>query len=237
MGRFLSPDWSAKVEPVPYAKLDNPQSLNLYGYAGNNPLSRIDADGHYELNASGCSGKNAASCQKKYDKAATKFETQRAKNLNSKNDSIRNAAANYGAKGEVNGVHVGFGDTKSQGNNGGVNPFSSTPGNTNIQVTLDFSRAGSSETITHEGTHVGEDEKFLDSFDPRTGGYDQSLNPTHFQTEFNAFKAGANVNQEHGFGPNDVQGITNYINANYPAGILPLPVFPVSLFPAGVPDE
>jgi len=46
MGRFMSPDWSAKVEPVPYAKLDNPQSLNLYAYVGNNPLIRIDADGH-----------------------------------------------------------------------------------------------------------------------------------------------------------------------------------------------
>jgi hypothetical protein len=29
MGRFMSPDWSAKAEPVPYAKLDNRQSLNL----------------------------------------------------------------------------------------------------------------------------------------------------------------------------------------------------------------
>ena len=38
MGRFLVPDWSAKVTPVPYAKLDNPQSLNLYAYVGNNPL-------------------------------------------------------------------------------------------------------------------------------------------------------------------------------------------------------
>jgi RHS repeat-associated protein len=46
MGRFLSPDWSAKEEPVPYAKLDNPQTLNLYSYVQNNPLSRIDADGH-----------------------------------------------------------------------------------------------------------------------------------------------------------------------------------------------
>ncbi len=46
MGRFMSPDWSAKEEPVPYAKLDDPQSLNLYGYVGNNPLSRTDADGH-----------------------------------------------------------------------------------------------------------------------------------------------------------------------------------------------
>jgi RHS repeat-associated protein len=46
MGRWMSPDWSAKEEPVPYAKLDNPQSLNLYGYVGNNPLSMADADGH-----------------------------------------------------------------------------------------------------------------------------------------------------------------------------------------------
>ena len=46
MGRMMSPDWSAKAEPVPYAKLDNPQSLNLYEYVGNNPLSRADADGH-----------------------------------------------------------------------------------------------------------------------------------------------------------------------------------------------
>jgi RHS repeat-associated protein len=47
-GRFLSPDWSAKEEPVPYAKLDNPQTLNLYGYVGNNPMSKVDADGHQE---------------------------------------------------------------------------------------------------------------------------------------------------------------------------------------------
>jgi RHS repeat-associated protein len=46
MGRFLSPDWSAKEDPVPYAKLDDPQTLNLYSYVGNNPLARADADGH-----------------------------------------------------------------------------------------------------------------------------------------------------------------------------------------------
>ncbi len=45
-GRFLSPDWSAKVQPVPYAKLDNPQTLNLYGYMQNNPLGGVDQDGH-----------------------------------------------------------------------------------------------------------------------------------------------------------------------------------------------
>jgi RHS repeat-associated protein len=46
VGRWMSPDWSAKEEPVPYAKLDDPQSLNLYDYVRNNPLSSIDADGH-----------------------------------------------------------------------------------------------------------------------------------------------------------------------------------------------
>jgi len=46
MGRFLSPDWAAKAWPVPYAKLDDPQTLNLYGYLRNNPLGGVDADGH-----------------------------------------------------------------------------------------------------------------------------------------------------------------------------------------------
>jgi hypothetical protein len=43
----MSPDWSIKVTPIPYAKLSDPQSLNLYTYVLNNPLSRRDADGHY----------------------------------------------------------------------------------------------------------------------------------------------------------------------------------------------
>jgi len=46
MGRFMSPDWSAKEDPVPYAELDDPQSLNLYAYVQNNPLIRFDKDGH-----------------------------------------------------------------------------------------------------------------------------------------------------------------------------------------------
>jgi hypothetical protein len=49
MGRWLSPDWSEKAEPVPYAKLDDPQSLNLYSYVRNNPLRLVDADGHADV--------------------------------------------------------------------------------------------------------------------------------------------------------------------------------------------
>ena len=46
MGRFMSPDWTAKYEPVPYAKLGDPQTLNLYAYVLNNPLTHFDPDGH-----------------------------------------------------------------------------------------------------------------------------------------------------------------------------------------------
>ncbi len=46
LGRFTTPDWSAKVVPVPYAQMGDPQSLNLYAYVRNNPLIHVDADGH-----------------------------------------------------------------------------------------------------------------------------------------------------------------------------------------------
>jgi RHS repeat-associated protein len=61
VGRFMSPDWSVQVEPVPYAKLDDPQSLNLYAYVGNNPLRTVDPDGHdpAEILANSSQGLNA----------------------------------------------------------------------------------------------------------------------------------------------------------------------------------
>jgi len=46
IGRFTTPDWSAKVVPVPYAQMADPQTLNLYAYVGNNPMTRTDSDGH-----------------------------------------------------------------------------------------------------------------------------------------------------------------------------------------------
>ncbi|MBZ5507365.1 MAG: hypothetical protein LAO78_18045 [Acidobacteriia bacterium] len=44
--RWLTPDWSADPTPVPYGSMDNPQSLNLYAYVLNNPVTLPDIDGH-----------------------------------------------------------------------------------------------------------------------------------------------------------------------------------------------
>ncbi len=45
-GRFTSPDWSERPQPVPYADFEDPQTLNLYAYVRNNPLLMADEDGH-----------------------------------------------------------------------------------------------------------------------------------------------------------------------------------------------
>lgn len=63
----MSPDWSAKVEPVPYAKLGDPQSLNLYGYMLDSPLDGVDQDGHQVtpgfLTSEACAQQGNAYCQ------------------------------------------------------------------------------------------------------------------------------------------------------------------------------
>jgi len=49
IARFYQPDfneYSSHPSPVPYAKLNNPQSLNLYTYVLDNPLSLREVDGH-----------------------------------------------------------------------------------------------------------------------------------------------------------------------------------------------
>jgi len=46
LGRFMTPDWAARPTAVPYAVFGDPQSLNLYGYVRNDPVSGADLDGH-----------------------------------------------------------------------------------------------------------------------------------------------------------------------------------------------
>ena len=52
-GGWMSPDWSESPAAIPYATLLNPQSLNLYSYAGNDPVSGQDLDGHFTISFGG----------------------------------------------------------------------------------------------------------------------------------------------------------------------------------------
>ncbi len=86
LGRFTTPDWSAKVVPVPYAAMGDPQSLNLYAYVRNNPLAGVDEDGH-------CDG---WACQEAMQSAAEKQLDMQAQE-NAKQDAQKKAQAQNAA--------------------------------------------------------------------------------------------------------------------------------------------
>jgi RHS repeat-associated protein len=48
LGRWMTPDWSDAPKAIPYAKLTDAQSLNLYSYVTDDPLSHTDLDGHFQ---------------------------------------------------------------------------------------------------------------------------------------------------------------------------------------------
>jgi RHS repeat-associated protein len=99
LGRFITPDWSAKPVTVPYADLHDPQTLNQYAYVRNNPISKADPDGH-EVVLSG-NDKDKAEEQKRIVQNASKkgeaalFKTQTDKN--GKTDLVldKKAAADF----------------------------------------------------------------------------------------------------------------------------------------------
>ena len=105
-GRFLTPDWSATPETVPYGHFENPQSLNLYAYVGNNPVTDTDPDGHDRGGADGGgdnsgnnepsgSDSNADLKAKKHDAGANSSTTPPNAQQKSKQQS-QTAATNNG---------------------------------------------------------------------------------------------------------------------------------------------
>jgi RHS repeat-associated protein len=89
LGRFMTPDWAATPEGVPYASFLDPQTLNQYAYVRNNPMSKEDPDGHGEDAAvnvqpcpvglsTACNPQEAQHRQDKIDNQAKKEQEQKA---------------------------------------------------------------------------------------------------------------------------------------------------------------
>ena len=201
MGRFMSPDWSAKIAPVPYAKLDNPQTLNLYAYVGNNPLTRVDVTGHYECNGSKeqCGAiKNALNLIKTADASFKAGSSERGR--------LDKVLSFYGSEGQKNGVSIGFanlgGSTNAETDSKsflGTGLFKTT------SITFDLgsmkSNFGnqyateSAGTVAHEGTH---------GVDGMEVGPPQTKRD-FLATEFKAYQSQALVAQ--GLGVNSAYGV------------------------------
>jgi len=105
MGRFTTPDWSAKTDPVPYAVFGDPQSLNLYAYVRNNPLVRLDPDGH------GCNGWGCLQqAQTEAEKRLNMTEAQQKAQQQSQNSPLTDKSGNVvqGANGKPALIPNGF---------------------------------------------------------------------------------------------------------------------------------
>jgi hypothetical protein len=93
----MSPDWDGKPVTVPYAQFGNPQTLNLYSYAGGSPIIRVDATGHnytglngYERDETG--GFGAIDTTDELNLAAeTEAEADRAKEEQRQQSQAQNA--------------------------------------------------------------------------------------------------------------------------------------------------
>ncbi len=80
----MTPDWAARPTSVPYAVFGDPQSLNLYGYVRNDPVTQADADGHDPPVPMGPLG----------DASGTTYEEEMAQTSTGKEGTLEQAAQN-----------------------------------------------------------------------------------------------------------------------------------------------
>ncbi len=140
MGRFMSPDWNSDPDTVPYADYTDPQTLNLYSYGGNNPLTNTDADGHdYYLQGGSQCGQNDIDCDQ---------EGYVLNSFGSRAVVTDQALANgtYGASAGANG---GVNITTGQGTFAGQF-FDASPGAVSATVNADPSISGFSQSFIQQ---------------------------------------------------------------------------------------
>jgi RHS repeat-associated protein len=161
-GRFLSPDWSAKVEPVPYSKLDNPQTLNLYAYVANNPIGTSDLDGHgtwYDasgnsLGSDGVNDNRVLIVQSKNDvtKNGGKIDVANSGTPMYSVSSAESDAINTSVA-KTNGLPHEEGFVENTPGNPIADPSGSAPGSGAQEIPFKHSQPVTNSTIMEEHTH------------------------------------------------------------------------------------
>jgi len=139
-GRFMSPDWSAQAEPVPYAKLDDPQSLNLYSYVLNNPSSKADPDGH----ADKC-GDGAGSCLAEETGSDLRAQKQTAGQQQNQQSTQHGVTIGVGLAGNA---EAGDGKVGVEANGSAVATLSASSKGVSAGV------AASGGAVAYDGNHV-----------------------------------------------------------------------------------
>ena len=181
MGRFMSPDWSTKPQGVPYAVLDDPQSLNLYAYVRNNPLNKTDPSGHYICNGT------QAQCQAIADGLAQARAALKSDNLTKEQRAALNKVVGFFGKAgdEHDGVTISFGKTQSPRAVATAHSYKDDNGLLKTDITFNSSRFRSLDTTQVAGTLVHERSHGLDGI--ARGNMDPQTKNQEFRTELRAY--------------------------------------------------
>ena len=147
MGRFMSPDQPG------YQDKDDPQSMNLYSYVRNNPLTSVDPDGHYD-----CQG-GASFC---FDVKMAYIQAQQASfDINAMGRSaLEKAVDALGKPGDHNGVAITSGSLASDVAADTSHHDAISEGVVGYTVRINSNMSQSSAQLAgdliHEGTHVAQ---------------------------------------------------------------------------------
>jgi len=182
MGRFLSPD------PLG-GSLANPQSLNRYAYALNNPLVNTDPTGMYVCSDDPKDG--SSHCASAQDQA---LEKTLASERNSSNADVARAAGAYGAVNTANGVTVGFADLSKSGEDGTTHSTIGTDASGNLQaqsnITINSGATGAAfdAAVGHEGSHAADAQAVVGSISVDSkGNFTVGQDITRYQSEQRAY--------------------------------------------------
>jgi RHS repeat-associated protein len=154
-GRFMTPDRPVDQHTV------NPQSMNLYSYVRNNPVTYTDPSGNFDckLNDEACG--HAILADIKIRQAASDINNPNMFALQRVSDAL-------GTYNDHNGLTIQSGDLGARAANGSYTAAKTTPDGKTMTFNnnKDVPRMGIDAfavTMVHEGTHVMQDNQRLNS--------------------------------------------------------------------------